>query len=151
MSRQNAGAIRTLIEMADRESDQAAEALAEANRNLAESEENLNQLLDYRNDYLGQLERNTQNGLHARSYMNFHTFLARLDQAIVGQQAVVSACRQKVSERRQQWQECECKKLSYGVLVTKAETREQRIQLRREQKLMDEHAQRQSLKKTYPY
>ncbi|HEY8354986.1 MAG TPA: flagellar export protein FliJ [Methylophilaceae bacterium] len=150
MSKHDTGTLQTLIEMADRESDQAAEALAEANRNLADSEKSLNLLLDYRSDYLGQLERNTQNGLHAGSFMNFRTFLAKLDQAIVGQQAVVSACRQKVAERRKQWQECERKKLSYGVLVTKAETREQRAQLRREQKLMDEHAQRLSLKKTHP-
>lgn len=149
MTKQTSSAIHTLIEIAGKESGQAAEALAEAGRLLKESERNLDMLLEYRNDYIGRLEQNSQQGLFAESYQNFQSFLSKLNQAIVGQQTVVDTCKQKVADQRKYWQECERRKLSYGVLITKAETREQRAQLQKDQKLMDEHALRQSMKKTY--
>lgn len=149
MTKQISSAIHTLIEIAIKESNQAAEALGNANKLLKESEKNLNMLLDYRNDYTNQLAQNAQKGLFAQSYQNFQGFLAKLNQAITGQQAVVETCRQKVADQRKYWQECERKKLSYGVLVTQAETRAHRAELKKDQKLMDEHALRQSMKKAH--
>lgn len=149
MTNQRSSAIHTLIEIAIKESSQAAEALAKASKLLKESEKNLNMLLDYRNDYTNQLAQNSQKGLFAESYQNFQGFLAKLNQAITSQQTVVDTCRQKVADQRKYWQECERKKLSYGVLVTQADARTQRAQLKKDQKLMDEHALRQSTSKVH--
>jgi len=149
MTNQRSSAIHTLIEIAIKESSQAAEALAKASKLLKESEKNLNMLLDYRNDYTNQLAQNSQKGLFAESYQNFQGFLTKLNQAITSQQTVVDTCRQKVADQRKYWQECERKKLSYGVLVTQADARTQRAQLKKDQKLMDEHALRQSTSKVH--
>lgn len=149
MTNQRSSAIHTLIEIAIKESSQAAEALGKASKLLKESEKNLNMLLDYRNDYTNQLAQNSQKGLFAESYQNFQGFLAKLNQAITSQQTVVDTCRQKVADQRKYWQECERKKLSYGVLVTQADARTQRAQLKKDQKLMDEHALRQSTSKVH--
>lgn len=149
MTNQRSSAIHTLIEIAIKESSQAAEALAKASKLLKESEKNLNMLLDYRNDYTNQLAQNSQKGLFAESYQNFQGFLTKLNQAITSQQTVVDTCRQKVADQRKYWQKCERKKLSYGVLVTQADARTQRAQLKKDQKLMDEHALRQSTSKVH--
>ncbi len=149
MTNQRSSAIHTLIEIAIKESSQAAEALGKASKLLKESEKNLNMLLDYRNDYTNQLAQNSQKGLFAESYQNFQGFLTKLNQAITSQQTVVDTCRQKVADQRKYWQECERKKLSYGVLVTQADARTQRAQLKKDQKLMDEHALRQSTSKVH--
>lgn len=149
MTNQRSSAIHTLIEIAIKESSQAAEALGKASKLLKESEKNLNMLLDYRNDYTNQLAQNSQKGLFAESYQNFQGFLAKLNQAITSQQTVVDTCRQKVADQRKYWQECERKKLSYGVLVTQADARAQRAQLKKDQKLMDAHALRQSMSKVH--
>jgi flagellar FliJ protein len=149
MTKQVSSAIHTLIEIAIKESNQAAEALGNANKLLKESEKNLNMLLNYRNDYTIQLVQNSKKGLFAESYQNFQGFLSKLNQAITGQQAVVETCRQRLADQRQYWQECERKKLSYGVLVTQAEARAHRVELKKDQKLMDEHALRQCMKKAH--
>lgn len=145
MSNQTSSAIHTLIELAVKESSRAAEKLGEASKLLKEGEKNLSMLMDYRNDYTTQFSQNSQKGLFTENYQNFQGFLNKLDQAIVGQQAVVDSCKQKVAYQLKYWQECERKKLSYGVLVSHAATKAHRSQLKKDQKLMDEHALRQSM------
>lgn len=145
MTNQKSNAIHTLIEIAIKESSRAAEKLGEANKLLKEGEKSLSMLKDYRNDYTAQFSQNSQKGLFTENYQNFQGFLNKLDQAIVGQQAVVDACKQKVAYQLKYWQECERKKLSYGVLVTHAEAKAHSLQLKKDQKMMDEHALRQSM------
>lgn len=137
-------AMLTLIELATRESQRAAETLSDANRLLKEGEKTLTLLLDYRQDYAQQLSQHAQQGLAAESYQNFQLFLQKLDQAIVNQQAVVATCREKTAIQLRYWQSCERKKLSYGVIVDQAEHRVRQQQQKQEQKVTDEHAQRQS-------
>lgn len=145
MTQQTSSAIHTLIEIATRDSEHAAEMLSGANKQLKENEKSLSMLLEYRHDYTSKLTQNAQQGVEASSFQNFQGFLQKLDQAIASQRMTVASCQETVNQLQLQWQQCERKKLSYGVIVNHAEIRARQQQLKKEQLAMDEHALRRSL------
>lgn len=136
-------ALDTLIELASKETDEAAKRLGRAIRNGEDAEQKLQLLFQYRDDYMERFHRNLQSGLSASGYRNFQLFLDKLDEAIKGQQRVVQDAQQRVSKERGSWQSCERKRMSYDTLATRALKVQQLKETRREQKQTDEFAARQ--------
>ena len=136
-------ALDTLIELASKETDEAAKRLGRAIRNGEDAEQKLQLLFQYRDDYMERFHRNLQSGLSASGYRNFQLFLDKLDEAIKGQQRVVQDAQQRVSRERGSWQSCERKRMSYDTLATRAQKVQQLKETRREQKQTDEFAARQ--------
>lgn len=136
-------ALDTLIELASKETDEAAKRLGRAIRNGEDAEQKLQLLFQYRDDYMERFHRNLQSGLSASGYRNFQLFLDKLDEAIKGQQRVVQDAQQRVSRERGSWQSCERKRMSYDTLATRALKVQQLKETRREQKQTDEFAARQ--------
>ena len=136
-------ALDTLIELASKETDEAAKRLGRAIRNGEDAEQKLQLLFQYRDDYMERFHRNLQSGLSASGYRNFQLFLDKLDEAIKGQQRVVQDAQQRVSRERGSWQSCERKRISYDTLATRALKVQQLKETRREQKQTDEFAARQ--------
>jgi flagellar FliJ protein len=134
--------LQTLVGLATKEVSHAAEKLSEANRMFQDSQNKLAMLVGYRMDYTGQLSTTAKTGVSIEEYHNFQNFLKRLDEAILGQQEIVESNRQKVDIQRKCWQECERRKLSYGVLVTNSQKKAHSLELKKDQKMMDEHAMR---------
>lgn len=93
----------TVQRHAERETQDAAEALAEVNGALAAAKRTLGELEQYRESYHDRTrEPGRWHGAHWRDY---HAFLARLDQAIAAQRDVVSdAERRRVAVLRL-WQD----------------------------------------------
>jgi flagellar FliJ protein len=143
----NPSALHTLIELAAKDSDEAAKRLGEALRAAEETEKKLNLLLGYRDEYAARLQNNQANGISAMEYRNFQLFIDKLDTAIAGQQAVVQDARRRVENERKSWQECERKRMSYDTLASRAETARQHKENKRDQKQMDEYAARSAMAK----
>jgi flagellar protein FliJ len=137
--------ITTLIELAERETDAAAKKLGAAIRAGAETEQKLALLHEYRNEYAVRFQTGLSTGLSATGYRNFRAFLEKLDSAITGQQEVVRHAQNRIKEQRLAWQESERKRMSYNTLGNRAQTEEQRREARRDQKITDERAARQTL------
>jgi flagellar FliJ protein len=140
-----ASALNTLIELAQKETDDAAKRLGEALRSIEEAEQKLDLLLQYRNDYALRCQSNLSNGISATHFNNFQMFMHKLDQAIAGQQAVVSDARFCSEQTRSNWQSCEQKKMSFVTLENRAKKENTRRELQRDQKQNDEHAARRVL------
>jgi flagellar FliJ protein len=140
-------AINTLISLASIEADDAARRLGNAIRIGEESEHKLALLHQYRDEYAARFQAGMAAGLTAPGYRNFQLFLDKLDQAIAGQQQIVRDAARRVGEERKGWQESERKRKSYGTLADRAEQKEQKMELKRDQKLTDEHAARQAFYK----
>lgn len=132
--------LQTLVDFATKEVSGAAEKLSEANLVFQDSQNKLTMLLGYRMDYTGQFSTNAKSGVSIEEYHNFQNFLKRLDEAISCQREVVESNRQEVDIQRKCWQACERRKLSYGVLVTNSQKKAHRLELKKDQKMMDEHA-----------
>jgi flagellar FliJ protein len=140
----NRSALDTLIELAQRGSDDAAKRLGAALRAAEETEQKLTMLLGYRDDYAGRLDQAQLAGITPMAYRNFVAFMDKLDNAIKGQREVVKHAHHKSALEKTAWQACERKRLSYRTLSERAAAEALRVENKRDQKQMDEHAARQA-------
>ncbi len=135
-------ALNTLIDLAIKDSDDAAKKLGEAIRAAEETEKKLTLLLGYRDEYAARFQTSLETGLTAMDYRNFQLFIGKLDTAIAGQQVVVLDAKRQIDSERKAWQDCERKRLSYDTLATRAEKERLHKENKRDQKQTDEHAAR---------
>ena len=138
----NPSALETLIELAQRDSDDAAKRLGAALKAVEEAEQKLKMLLGYRDDYANRLDQAQMNGITPFAYANFVAFVGKLDNAINGQQEVLKHAKYKSELEKTSWQESERKRLSYRTLNERAAAEALRIENKRDQKMMDDHAAR---------
>jgi flagellar FliJ protein len=137
-------ALDTLIELAQRDTDDAAKRLGAALAAAEETEQKLVMLMNYREDYAMKLDAAQVAGITPMAYRNFVAFLDKLDSAINGQREVVRHAGNKRAAEQTAWQACERKRLSYRTLSERAASEALRIENKRDQKQMDEHAARQA-------
>ncbi len=137
-----ASALETLIDLAQRDADAAAKRLGIALKAVEEAEQKLQMLHDYRDDYATRLDAAQMAGITPFAYHNFVAFVAKLDNAIAGQREVLKHAQYKSGLERAAWQESERKRLSYRTLSERAAAAALKIENKRDQKLMDDHAAR---------
>ncbi|MDP3088723.1 MAG: flagellar export protein FliJ [Methylotenera sp.] len=142
MATQSTSVLKMLQEISAKEVDMATEALAKAMKLASEAKTKQDLLLEYRQDYVKNLNRILEAGMGAEAYQNFQNFFGKLDQAISGQQEVVEMANRQVKVHRQLWQESQRKKLSYDVLLQRSDKRENKIEQKKDQKMTDEFAMR---------
>jgi flagellar FliJ protein len=138
----NTSALETLVELAQRDCDAAAKRLGAALKAVEEAEQKLNMLLGYRQDYADRLDQAQMAGITPFAYANFVAFVGKLDNAINGQQEIVKHAKYKSELEKSTWQESERKRLSYRTLTERAAAEALRIENKRDQKMMDDHAAR---------
>ena len=138
----NASALETLIDLAQRESDACAKRLGAALKAVDDGEQKLQMLLGYRDDYANRLDAAQMAGITPFAYQNFVAFLGKLDQAIDGQREVLKHARVKADMEKKGWQESERKRLSYRTLNERAAAQALALEIKRDQKMMDDHAAR---------
>ncbi|MBI3284458.1 MAG: flagellar export protein FliJ [Burkholderiales bacterium] len=134
--------ISTLIEIAEKDTDEAAKRLGKAIRSHEETEKKLSLLLQYRDDYAHRFQDGAAKGLSASQYTNFLSFIGKLDSAIEGQRQIVKDAEHKIKLAKTTWQESEKKRLSYDTLHNRAQHSLQRKEAKLDQKQTDEHAAR---------
>lgn len=140
----NPSALTTLIELAQRDSDDAAKRLGIALKAVEDAEQKLQMLLGYRDDYARKLDAAQVAGITPLAYHNFVAFIAKLENAINGQRDVVKHAQYKSNLEKTAWQAIERKRLSYKTLNDRAAADALRLENKRDQKAMDEHAARQA-------
>jgi len=138
----NTSALETLIELAQRDSDAAAKRLGAALKAVEEAEAKLQMLLGYRDDYADKLDQAQMAGITPFAYRNFVAFIDKLDNAINGQREVLKHANYKSEQEKKAWQESERKRLSYRTLNERAAAEALKIENKRDQKMMDDHAAR---------
>jgi flagellar FliJ protein len=138
----NISALETLIDLAQRESDDRAKRLGAALKQVEEGEQKLQMLNGYRDDYANKLDAAQQNGITPFAYQNFIAFLGKLENAINGQKEVIKHAEFKAGMERKAWQESERKRLSYRTLTERAAAEALAVETKRDQKMMDDFAAR---------
>jgi flagellar FliJ protein len=138
----NASALETLIDLAQRESDDRAKRLGVALKAVEDGEQKLQMLMGYRDDYANRLDAAQMAGITPFAYQNFVAFLGKLEQAIDGQREVLKHARAKADMEKKAWQESERKRLSYRTLNERAAAEALALESKRDQKMMDDHAAR---------
>jgi flagellar FliJ protein len=135
-------ALQTLIEIAQKASDDAAKRLGKAIQVQQEAERQLALLKQYREDYVKRLEDNGKKGFNIALYANFQAFIRKLDDAVEGQNKIILDAEYKVQQIQLQWQACEQKRLSYNTLNDRSIAVELKKENKLDQKRTDEYAAR---------
>lgn len=136
--------LETLIDLARRETDDAAKRLGAALKAVADAEEKLNMLVGYRDEYGRRFDASQQQGITPLAYRNFQAFMEKLDTAIKGQEDVLRHTKVRGDQEKQAWQDAERKRMSFSTLRDRAHAQELKKEAKRDQKAMDEHASRQA-------
>ncbi|MBJ7312391.1 flagellar export protein FliJ [Rugamonas sp. CCM 8940] len=136
--------LNTLIELAQRETDDAAKRLGAALAAVAEAKQKHQMLIGYRDEYAKRFEAAQAAGITPMAYRNFQAFMGKLDNAITGQQEVIKHAEHRGAQEKAAWQACERKRMSYTTLSKRAAVEALKLEAKRDQKQMDEHAARQA-------
>lgn len=141
--------LTTLLDLAEKDAGNAAIRLGQARHAHDTAADKLAMLIQVRAEYSAQLADRMQQGATLASLRNFHQFLDKVDQAIVGQQDIVNAAALRTLTARGTWQDAKRGTQSYASLIKRAELRHAQQENRNEQKATDEFAARASLAKLY--
>lgn len=129
--------------LADTRERDAGADVAAARRVLEDREKQLEQLRGYRAEYASRAAH--QGAADAVRLQNYHTFLARLADAIRQQEDLVAAARLELERKTASWQERRIEAASLGKVVERIAGAEQKAADRREQRETDERALRARL------
>ena len=144
MAISRAARLAPVIDMAERDEREAAVALGRCQQQLSLAQGKLGELERYRGDYQQQWINQGQQGVSGQWLMNYQRFLTQLETAI-GQQRQAAAWQQdNVNKARELWQQRYARLEGLRKLVQRYLQEARQAEDKREQKMLDEFAQRLS-------
>jgi len=131
-----------VVDMATETEREAARQLGRSLQQLQNSENQLVELRRYLGDYQQQWLTAGGQGVSGQWLINYQRFLTQLDSAIGQQQRSVEWNQENVRKAREQWQKCYARLEGLRKLVQRYLDEARAAAEKREQKLLDELAQR---------
>jgi flagellar FliJ protein len=128
-------------EIASNSANDLSRGVVDAERHLAEMERQLEQLKNYRSDYMNQ-SSSGPGTVDTVRLQNFRMFLDRLGEAIRVQAGLVGAARVDYEAKRARWSEKRVEAEALGKAVERFKLDERRVQEKRDQSETDEAALR---------
>ena len=136
--------LETLIDLARRETDDAAKRLGASLKAVDEATQKHQMLVGYRDEYVKRFEEAQAAGITPMAYRNFQAFMEKLDVAVKGQLEMIRHAQYRADQEKAAWQTAERKRMSYSTLNERADAEALKLENKRDQKQMDEHAARQA-------
>lgn len=136
--------LHTLLEREKKRRDEQMAQVRNAVANVEAQQEQADGLTGYRGDYCRKWSAQFQQSAQIEILRSYHGFLARLDQAITQQQSVVEHASRMVDAQRQRLVEREIRVATVERLIKRREAMLAKLADRRDQKNLDEMAQRQT-------
>ncbi|OSN01714.1 flagellar export protein FliJ [Lonsdalea populi] len=139
-----------LRELAQQEVDDAATLLGQIRQSHVQAQRQLDMLLRYEDDYRVQLQQTMSSGINSSNWYNYQQFIKTLELAIEQHRKQLAVWAQRLDQAMKTWQ---AKRQRLNAFETLKERAAQELLVRenrRDQKLMDEFAQRSSLRKLNP-
>lgn len=134
--------LETLMDLARRETDDAAKRLGAALKAVDEAKQKHEMLIGFREEYVKRFEAAQAAGITPMAYRNFVAFIDKLEVAIKGQLEMIRHAQLRSEQEKAAWQGSERKRMSYATLNDRADAAALKLENKRDQKAMDEHAAR---------
>ncbi len=134
--------LKVVQDLAQQQSDTAATRLGMLNAEAAKSEQKLNMLLEYREEYRERFRGTMHRDVHSAGWKNFHQFLEKLDEAIEQQRAACHVSREAVLRGQREWQSRQMQVKAYDTLAERHESVQTERGKRIDQRVTDEFAAR---------
>lgn len=135
-------ALQTVLELMQARADKATLELARLIANERDARNKLAMLQQYRNEYADRFTQAAKTGLTPGAWNNYRDFLNRLDDAISAQTRAVAQQAGNTAAGQAQWRQHQKKLKAIDTLSERHRSKEEVIELRRNQKLQDEFASR---------
>jgi flagellar FliJ protein len=135
--------LATLIELAQNKTDEATRRLGQLQNAHTSAAGKLEMLLQYREEYLDQLNGQMQGGVAAAYLRNFQHFIGTLDGAIEQQRALTLQADTRLGQGRSDWQHNKRRLTSFDTLADRARQQEMIAVGKNEQRDSDERSARQ--------
>jgi len=120
----------------------AARHMGQQQRVLAEHENKLMELINYRSEYVGKMVSAGSAGIGAGQMQDYTHFIRRLDEAIVYQKKQIGLAKRQLEVKQREWQAMHTRSEALNKVVHRYKTAEIREQDKRENNESDERAQR---------
>lgn len=133
------GAVLTLAERAEQ---QAAQALESARAQLLNEQQQLEQLQQYRTQYIQEYQ-NRRDGVRPAELIGYSSFIQRLEAVLAEQDKKMLLLQQQLAQRQQQWQQKYRKRKSIQELIERLRQEESTALEQKLQKELDELAAQQ--------
>lgn len=137
-----AGGLSVAVELAGRKRDEAGQALAQLLRRHEHAVQQLEQLESYAADTQGRWSVSSQSTTSPQIVTHYYQFMARLDQTIVLQQAVIADAQRQCQAARLVLLDADVYLAALRRLLERRRLEQARLAARREQKQTDEFANR---------
>nr|WP_298172516.1 flagellar export protein FliJ [uncultured Pseudomonas sp.] len=144
MAQNRAARLAPVVAMAERAEREAALQLGHCQGLLSQAEVKLGELEHYRSDYQQQWIDEGQRGVSGQWLMNYQRFLSQLETAIGQQRNTMEWHRQNAQRAKETWQQRYARLEGLRKLVERYREEARLAEDKREQKLLDELAQRLS-------
>jgi flagellar FliJ protein len=134
--------IEPVQDIAEDKEKKLAVSVVAFERRVTEAETKLQELERYRLEYQQQYATRAARGMGVTDLRDYQAFLARLNEAVKQQQALVQRAGDERDAERRRWQEAARKAKALDHVIDKWKTEERRVADKREQRDSDEFAQR---------
>jgi flagellar FliJ protein len=131
--------LNPVIDMARKATESELIKLGEQNALLQREQNQLDELIQYRDEYLSRFRQGDPMQMSAKKALDLRGFLAQLDQAIQAQEHQVNQSLQVVNRQQQNWVQARNKEQALDTLMARYRADEERIEQKREQRENDEH------------
>ena len=119
----------------------AARVFAEAQQRVTDSEQQLEQLENFRNEYIQRYQTESQQLGSVTKLLDYQAFLAKLNQGIGQAHNTITLCRQQAEVVRQQWMQRRTRRRALESVVEKYQHQESKQADHREQMELEEFTQ----------
>jgi len=136
-----------VVDIAHKTTTQALTILGESNAVWQRDKQQLDDLNNYRQEYLDKLRQGDALSMTAKKVLEFRGFLAQLDQAISAQQQQVANSLKRLQQHQKQWQQAQSKEQAMQSLVDRYLDDETRVEMKQEQNDTDERNTSQWVRK----
>jgi flagellar protein FliJ len=130
--------LEVVMDVTRKQADAAAALLGQLRTKERAASETLQMLETCRQEYEARFARTSQSGLGNEQWRNYREFLAKLDQAIMQQNDVLTKCNAACVAASQEWQQARIKLKSFDVLFERHQRGEAKRESRSEQRDQDE-------------
>ncbi|MEQ1636250.1 MAG: flagellar export protein FliJ [Methylococcales bacterium] len=124
--------IQTIVDIKAQQENSALKAVAEQQHKIQAAQQQLADLEQYRQSYLDKEQ--TSGARRVSALLEFRAFIAKLDQAIVGQIDIIKHLESELSHKRKQWESLHhdtknLQKVCHGMAAAEAKVVNKREQL----------------------
>lgn len=130
--------LQPLVHLAQQRNDAATKKLGQLNQQHQTAQQKLDALQQYRKDYQLKFQEEAKHGMAPTEMKNFQDFMARLDQAIQQQAAVIEKTKAGVQNGRDELMSTTRKMKSFDTLAQRHVEAEKKLEAKNEQRMQDE-------------